>query len=148
MARVVGIDVGDRWLGIAVGDDQLRIATPRPEQQAKTPAAVIEAILGVVAAEQPVALIVGMPYTLRGEIGPQAEAVERVIVAVERRIAIPVHRIDERLTSRQAQQAPRESTRRGGKPREPQREDSIAAALILQSWLDRLPPSPDSVSNG
>lgn len=136
MTRILGFDIGARWLGIAAGDEALRIAFPRPEHRladGEDPVAVIAAL---VAQERAGAVVIGMPYTLRGERGPQALEVERLVEALKAALPCPVHIQDERLTSVQAKAAA------GGR-----RDDSAAAALVLQTWFDRQISAPKGVSD-
>ena len=71
-------------------------------------------------------VLVGLPLTLRGERGEQARATEAFVEALRARLAIPVETYDERFTTTLAQQT-------GG--RAP--EDAVAAAHLLQGWLER-----------
>ena len=71
-------------------------------------------------------VVVGLPLTLRGERGEQARATEAFVEALRARLAIPVETYDERFTTTLAQQS-------GG--RAP--EDAVAAAHLLQGWLER-----------
>lgn len=146
MGRILGLDLGAAWVGVAVGDESLRIATPRPEIKVTSPEHAIEEIRTLVASEKASAIIIGLPITMRGELGPQAIVVEHFTRKLREALQIPVHLVDERLTSKQAQATERPDAR-DGKSRKPAkakpaREDSQAAALILQSWFDR-PDRPD-----
>jgi putative Holliday junction resolvase len=71
-------------------------------------------------------VLVGLPLTLRGERGEQARATEEFVETLRTRLAIPVETYDERFTTTLAQQT-------GG--RAP--EDAVAAAHLLQGWLER-----------
>jgi putative Holliday junction resolvase len=71
-------------------------------------------------------VVVGLPLTLRGEQGPQADAARRFAARLERKVAVPVELYDERLTTRMAE-------RSGGRGD----ADSRAAAHLLESWLER-----------
>jgi len=136
MGRVLGFDIGDRWLGIATGDETLRIATPRPEMRLAKPDDAIAAMTQLIATERAVAIVIGMPYTLRGESGPQAQVVEKLIANLRGVTDCAIHTVDERLTSSQAADIQRtgKAMKKGQKQA---REDSISATLILQTWFDR-----------
>jgi putative Holliday junction resolvase len=136
MGRVLGFDIGDRWLGIAAGDETLRIATPRPELRLAKPEDAVDAMRQLIDKERAVAIVIGMPYTLRGESGPQAQVVERLIAALSEVTTCAIHTVDERLTSSQASEIQR-SSKSIKKGQKPVREDSISATLILQTWFDR-----------
>lgn len=136
MGRVLGFDIGDRWLGIAIGDESLRIATPRPEVRLAKPEDALATITQLVDKERAVAIVIGMPYTLRGEVGPQAQVVGQLIATLRERTTCAIHTVDERLTSSQAAEIQR-SGKTSKKAQRPAREDSISATLILQTWFDR-----------
>ena len=134
----LGLDVGERRVGVAVSDPDRRLALPL-RSVARDGA--IEA-LAVLAREYEVAdVVVGLPLTLRGEAGPQAESASAFARELERRLRLPVHLWDERLSTQEAQRrvlAP--SKRRGRRQPRPAREadtDALAASIILQAYLDR-----------
>ena len=80
-------------------------------------------------------IVVGLPLTLRGEIGPQAALVQRFAASLEQELQLPIHLVDERLTSAAAEQLLRDL---GLKPeKRKQQIDQVAAALILQDFLDQ-----------
>ena len=134
---VLGLDVGERRVGVAVSDPERRLAVPL-RSVARDGA--IEA-LAVLAREYEVAdVVVGLPLTLRGEAGPQAESASAFARELERRLRLPVHLWDERLSTQEAQRrvlAP--SKRRGRRERTPRPvdTDALAASIILQAYLDR-----------
>jgi putative Holliday junction resolvase len=70
--------------------------------------------------------VVGLPLTLRGERGDQAVETEAFAAALRARLHVPVELFDERFTTKLAQQT------HPGAP-----DDALAAAHLLQSWLDR-----------
>ena len=71
-------------------------------------------------------IVVGMPFTLRGELGAQAQATMAFVEVLRGRTSIPVETLDERYTTALAQQTASTAP-----------EDALAAAHLLQSWLDR-----------
>ena len=83
-------------------------------------------------------LVVGIPVSMNGEIGPQGELVQSFIVELSKRTKIPVVSWDERLSSVQADrllsEIPTNSRKRSKKNRVS--NDSVAAMVILQSYLD------------
>ena len=134
---VLGLDVGERRVGVAVSDPERRLAVPLRSVGRD---GAIEA-LAVLAREYEVAdVVVGLPLTLRGEAGPQAESASAFARELERRLRLPVHLWDERLSTQEAQRrvlAP--SKRRGRRERTPRPvdTDALAASIILQAYLDR-----------
>ena len=79
--------------------------------------------------------VVGMPYTLGGEIGPEAKRAQKFIRALQKRTDLPVFPMDERFTSVEAEGLLREAGRQPS--REKRTVDEAAAILILQRYLDR-----------
>ena len=131
------MDFGLRQLGLAVSDPDGSLATPLRSVRVTTvrdaPAAVAKVALEVEAA----AVVVGVPLGLEGEEArPEVRRVERFAKALRRESGLPVHLIDESLSSREAE----ERVPRGGRARrggDAGAAHAAAAAVILQRWLDR-----------
>jgi putative Holliday junction resolvase len=140
--RCLGIDYGEKRIGLAWGDE-LGVATPLPAAVEAGLDERMEHLAGLVAERRPTDIIVGYPYNMDGSVGFKAKEVDGFIADLERRFSLPVHRVDERLTSHRMES---ELGLTGRKERELRKTgivDSGAAAIILQDWLDmRLPPAP------
>ena len=80
-------------------------------------------------------IVVGVPYTLSGELGHQAKRVQGFIRALEKHTDLPVHTVDERFTSFEAEGLLREAGRQPSRQRGV--VDAAAATLILQRFLDQ-----------
>jgi putative Holliday junction resolvase len=97
-------------------------------------------ILAMAAERDAEAIVVGLPLSMNGRMGAQAEVTQEFIDALAARTAIAIATVDERLTSVEAERRIRESTPAGrrGKRRAPSKGaiDAGAAVLILQAWLD------------
>jgi putative Holliday junction resolvase len=121
---VLALDHGEARCGCAVSDPSGTLATPlevveRPDTRKGL------ARLGALSEELGAELVlVGLPLTLSGERGHQAQAAERFAEQLKRRVKVPVEMYDERLTTRMA-------AADGGSAQ----EDSRAAAHLLESWL-------------
>lgn len=131
------MDFGLRRLGLAVSDPNGSLATPLRSLRLTTvrdaPAAVAKVALEVGAA----AVVVGVPLGLEGEEArPQIRRVERFAKALRRESGLPVHLIDESMSSREAE----ERAPRGRRAAEAGAAHAAAAAVILQRWLDRPRP--------
>jgi putative Holliday junction resolvase len=136
MTRIAAFDYGERRIGVAVTDLTQTIASPLTtlvRRAGKRPPWVeIERIVR----EQEVAeLVVGLPLDLRGEEGEWAAEVRLFGEQLARRTGLPVHWVDERMTSVRAEQAVRGSGLRREQREQKERVDAAAAALILQSYL-------------
>lgn len=144
--RCLGIDYGEKRVGLAHGDE-LGLATPLP--------AVLEPAgeprwtrLGeVIRARRITDLVVGYPYNLDGSAGFKAREVEGFAAELRARFGLPVHLVDETLTSYAAEETMPRKDRRA--VRASGRIDSRAAALILQDFLDQqVPPGPPPEEEG
>ena len=129
--RVLGIDLGARRIGIALWDDPIAPARP-VETLPVTAKTAIPALLAVIAREHVDEVVIGLPLQLDGREGLAARQARRVAEELARRIALPIHLQDERMTTTQAQ-AHRHLA--GGKGREG--IDARAAAIVLQTFMDR-----------
>jgi len=86
---------------------------------------------------KPVRVLIGLPRNMDGTYGPAAEIARTFAENLRSRIACPVDLWDERLTTVAAQRALRESGRKARDQRGV--VDQVAAQILLQSWLDRMP---------
>lgn len=132
--RIVGLDVGTRRIGIAVSDSLGLTAQRLTQLERRTVPQDVEAIAALVRAHAAEAVVVGLPLTMRGQVGEQAKQVMGFVEALRARLPCPVHTRDERLTTVQGQRAllAMDATRRTRK----RLIDQVAAQLILQAYLD------------
>ena len=134
MGRVLGLDVGDKRIGVALSDETRLIASPYCVIQSVgwgPDSRKIDQIMKETGAEL---IVSGLPYNMDGSLGFQAKKVQDFLQVVAG-LGYPVVWMDERLTTVTAQNALIE----GGMRREKRRDhvDKVAAAVILQTWLDR-----------
>jgi putative Holliday junction resolvase len=135
----LGIDYGERRIGLAHGDE-LGIAVPITAAVDPDPEKRLEQIDLVIRERRVKTLVVGYPYNMDGSIGYKAREVDAFIEVLEKRTGLPVHRVDERLTSHEVENAFRSDRRYRKKSRELRAAgdtDSRAAALILQDYLSQ-----------
>ena len=134
-SRVLGLDVGSKTIGMAVSDPlgitAQGVKTVRRQNKRRDFAQLEEVIRHYEVAE----IVVGLPLRMSGAEGTQAEKMQRFAEELRQRFQLPVHLWDERLSSAQANRVLRDSEmsikRRG------EVVDQLAAALILQGWMDR-----------
>ena len=150
--RVLGIDFGERRIGVAVSDPTGTLASPLPTLKRRAgkraPLAALEAIVREYGVE---ALVMGLPLTPAGEESDWTREVRKAGDALARRTDLPIHYMDERFTSVQAERAVRGIGLPKRTREEKERVDAAAAILILQAWLNRQPsgggrsepPSPE-----
>ncbi len=137
--RAVGVDFGSKRIGIAICDSLGLIATPFETVKRVGDRTVehgrIEEIVVEIDAE---IVVVGMPYSLDGSEGPAARLIRSEIKGLRKRLEIPVDTIDERFTTVTAHDALIRGGTKGSKKRDV--VDQVAAAVLLQHWLDSRPP--------
>lgn len=132
--RVMGLDVGDRTVGIALSDGMGVFGqgvTVLRRRDVETDLRRIGALCDERGVEE---VVVGLPRSLDGSIGPQAVKVLAFVDRLRLHLRVPVATWDERLTTRVAERAMIEAD----VPRRRRREkiDQVAAAVILQGYLD------------
>jgi putative holliday junction resolvase len=127
MPRILALDHGSARCGCAVSDPSGTLATPLPAVERPDSKKGLAALARLVENQGAERVIVGLPLTLGGEPGEQAQAARAFAERLERRVNVPVELHDERLTTRLAE-------RTGGAGD----EDSRAAAHLLESYLARL----------
>jgi putative Holliday junction resolvase len=142
--RCLGIDYGEKRIGLAYGDE-LGVATPLPAAVAPAFADRMRQIADLVKVRGITDLVVGYPYNMDGSVGFKAQEVDDFIRQLEAVFRLPVHRVDERLTSHSIEQELKLSGRRERALRKSGVVDSGAATLILQDWLAQHAPLPDMV---
>ncbi|HEX6477137.1 MAG TPA: Holliday junction resolvase RuvX [Acidimicrobiales bacterium] len=137
--RVVGIDLGERRIGLAVSDSEGALASPyevieRSGDVGRDHAEIARIVTEVGAST----VVVGLPLSLDGTVGPAARAAQTEADAIAGAVGVPVETHDERLTTVSAGQSLAGSGLRQGARRRARRRsvDKVAAAIMLQSWLD------------
>lgn len=131
----LGFDYGLRRIGIAVGQSVTASASGLGIVAARDGKPDWNAIHKLAAEWRPKAAAVGIPYNADGSRQPLTDRAEAFAKALERRLEVPVFRIDERLTSHAAA-AELKLERQAGRRRLGKADiDSRAARLILESWL-------------
>lgn len=133
--RALGLDLGSKRIGVAVSDRSGTIATPLTVLHRRgQPADDHRAIAALVVEEEAEMVVVGLPLSLSGEMGPAARAAQREAEAIASVVGVPVETYDERLTTVTADRALMEARMRADARRRV--VDKVAAAVMLQSWLD------------
>jgi putative Holliday junction resolvase len=122
---VLALDYGSARTGVAVSDATGTLARPVGVVERAASPAGLERLAELVAAEGAERVVVGLPLTLRGEAGAQAEETAAFVASLEALLDVPVESFDERFTTALASS--------GLSSRAP--EDARAAAHLLESWL-------------
>ncbi|MBW4466725.1 MAG: Holliday junction resolvase RuvX [Pegethrix bostrychoides GSE-TBD4-15B] len=130
----LGLDLGRKRIGIAGCDGTGIIATGLTTLTRGSFEQDVTAFRQIVAERQVQVLVVGLPYTMAGEIGAQAKQVQKYARRLAEALSLPVEYVDERLTSVAAEELIQ------GENRVPSHNKALidrkAAAIILQQWLD------------
>jgi putative Holliday junction resolvase len=133
--RVLGVDLGSKRIGIAVSDRSGTIASPLTVvQRSGSVARDHHVIAKLVLEEEAEAVVVGLPLNMDGSMGPAAKAAVAEAEALATVVNVPVHTSDERRTTVTADRVMIEA----GMDAKARRKvvDKVAAAVLLQHWLD------------
>jgi len=129
VTTLLGFDYGTAKIGIAVGQSITGTATPLVTLRTVQQRPDWQRIGDLIATWQPSELVVGLPCDTDGSETEIADQAKRFARQLEGRYRLPVHMIDESLTSMEARQ------RLSRKPKNVEELDAIAAGLILETWL-------------
>ena len=124
--KIVAVDYGSARTGVAVSDPTGTLARPIGVIERAGTEVGLERLVELIASEGAERVVVGMPLTLRGEIGEQARETERFVDQLREAVDVPVEGFDERFTTDLAEQDP------GSRNLPP---DARAAAHLLTSYL-------------
>jgi putative holliday junction resolvase len=132
--RVMALDLGSKRIGVAVSDRSGTIATPltvleRTGSRAKDH----QRIAALIAEEEAVRLVVGLPLSLDGSVGTAAAAALAEADQLASVVGVPVETFDEHMTTTSAHTILQPRMRAQARRRV---VDKVAAAVILQTWLD------------
>lgn len=129
----MALDVGEKTVGIAISDELGICASPR--ETLKRDGTELDRLQKMVTTEPIGEIVVGMPISLNGTMGPSAQKVMTFVGQLRERVTVPVETWDERLTTAEAEKMLIATDTRRAKRRKV--IDQIAAALILQNYLRR-----------
>jgi putative Holliday junction resolvase len=133
MARVLALDIGERRIGVAISDEEGILAQPLLVIERKGTATDVAHVVRLLQEQQAQEIVVGMPYTLRGQQAAAAKKVQSFVSALREAVHVPIILVDERLSTVEADRRMRESSVRREARRS--RVDAVAAALILERYL-------------
>lgn len=135
VGRIMALDPGEKRMGVAMSDEMGLIAQPLETHACASPDEVVAHVQSLVTAHGVAEVVVGLPIRMSGEPGKAAERVHGFIERLAQALDVPVVPWDERLTSKAAErmliQANVSRSKRKGAV------DRVAAAVLLQSYLDR-----------
>ena len=134
--RILAIDHGSKRMGIAVSDELKMIAQPLEFVPAHPLDGFLARLNGLIRDKEVELILVGMPRNMDGSYGPAAQKVQEFVAALKGAVSVPIKTWDERLTSAQANRLLIQGNVRRDKRKE--KVDAMAAAILLQSYLDGL----------
>lgn len=132
--RIMGLDVGDKWIGVAVSDETGLIAEALKPVRRKNLPDDLNELNRLANAWNVGQIVVGLPLNMNATVGPQAEKTLQFVQRLKDRVLRPVSTWDERLTTQQAERILIQQDVR--RERRKSVIDGLAAALILQAYLD------------
>lgn len=133
---LAGLDLGEKTIGVAVSDGGLSFAHPRPVILRRKFSIDVATLLALLARENCVAIVIGMPVNMDGSEGPRAQATRAFVRNIARMTDLPFAFWDERLSTVAAERSLIEMDFSRAKRKT--KIDSAAAAFILQGALDRI----------
>ncbi len=133
MGRIMGIDYGTHRVGVALSDP-LHI-TAQPCEVVAVDDQLLDRLAAIVREHDVERIVVGLPVSLSGDEGPAAVAARTLAEEIDRRVEVDVELADERFTTKTAEEALLQGNVRRSRRKEV--IDKVAAAVMLQQWLDR-----------
>jgi putative holliday junction resolvase len=138
VARVLGIDFGERRIGLALSDPSATIAQPLPtlvRRAGKRPP--VAALVEIIQQNEVDRAVIGLPLDMSGDETEWTATVREFASKLQERAGVPVEFLDERLSSVQAERAVRSLGLKRSEREQKERIDAAAAVLLLQTFLDR-----------
>ena len=137
MARILALDHGTKRIGVAVSDELKLIAQPLEFIPTEPFGDFVVRLKKILLAKEVELIVVGMPRNMDGTYGPAAQKVKEFVASLAPEISVPIKTLDERLTSAQANRVLLQGNVRRADRK--QKVDALAAASLLQGYLDGLP---------
>jgi putative Holliday junction resolvase len=128
----LGLDIGDSRIGVALSDPQGILASPLTIINRGDDSVALRAIVDIIRQNQVGRIIIGLPLSMDGSLGKQAEKVKDFVTGLCRHTEVPAEFRDERLSTVSVKRMVQEVRKTNGKTR----YDAMAAALILQGYLN------------
>jgi putative Holliday junction resolvase len=123
--KVLALDYGSARTGVAVSDPTGTVARPLEVVESASAPAGLKHLADLAEREGVERIVVGLPMTLRGVRGAQAEETEAFVTALRAVTAVPIESFDERFTTKLAEAQPSEAP-----------SDAVAAAHLLSTYLE------------
>src|SRR5271156_2384480 len=137
---IVGVDFGRKRIGLAITDG--KVAYPLATMERRSLKHDLEAIRSRLAERAVSLIVVGLPLNMDGTEGPSARAARAFAEHLRSATGLQVEMFDERLTSFEAEDRLREAS--ASRTSKKAARDAVAAAIILEGWLESQPAEPNS----
>jgi putative Holliday junction resolvase len=134
--RILALDYGAKRIGVAVSDELKMIAQPLEYIPAEPFADFLARLKALIREKEVEQILVGLPRNMDGSYGPAALKVREFVAVLKNAVAIPLNTWDERLTSAQANRLLIQAD--VSRKQRKEKVDKMAAAILLQSYLDSL----------
>ncbi|NOY58874.1 MAG: Holliday junction resolvase RuvX [Calditrichaeota bacterium] len=134
--RILAVDYGTRRIGLAMSDPSQFLASSLETIYNRGVNDFVQKIIPILKENAVIAVVIGMPYNMKGDIGERGKEVQEFSSSIRKGIDIPVLTWDERLSTVSAEKTMIATNKSPSKHRH--KIDQVAAAFILQSFLDRL----------
>ncbi len=135
MARYLGLDYGEKRIGVALSDPTGFLAQPLKTIHYRSQKEAIAEIVRIVLEQEVAGVVLGLPLGMSGQDTEKTREVRQFAEKLRARLPVPLELLDERLTTRQAQQTLRQMGKKPSKHRNI--IDQMAAQYILQTFLER-----------
>ena len=139
-SRILGLDIGEKRIGVSLSDPLGIMAGALTVIERTTDDTAIKQIIVLSRENEVGSIVVGLPRSLDGSLGKQAQAVQSFVDLLKERTELPVVTWDERLSTVAAERTLLETGMKRDKRK--RHRDSLAAAFILQGYLDRANTKP------
>lgn len=132
--RIMGLDIGEKRIGVALSDPLRIIASALTVIERTTDDAAIKQIIEAARQNEVERIVIGLPRSLNGSLGKQAQTVQAFIELLKSHTELPIVTWDERFSTVAAERTLLEAGTRRDKRKK--HRDAVAAAFILQGYLD------------
>ena len=140
LERNIGLDVGEKWIGVALSDPMGIIARPLVILERRDEVSDAGTVLKLINEYRAGKVVVGLPRLLTGSIGSQAEYVQHFAGRLASMTDVPILFQDERFSTADAKEIMK-ANRKKKRAFFKERDDAVAAAVILQDFLDENRPA-------
>lgn len=138
----IAIDYGSRRIGLAKSDPMGMIASSLTTLEVSSDADALKRLEQVISEYEPNALVIGYPLLQSGDKSAKCLEIDGFVERLKKIFSGPIHRVDEQYTSQEAADIIHAHGKKVGQDK--RRLDRLAAVVILQRFLDELPPQADS----